>query len=342
MQSRNNNNLKGIDVSNWKGNINFKSVKNDGVEVVYIKATEGNYFKDKYAKQNYNRAKEQGLKVGFYHFFRANKNAKGQANYFIDYLNEIGAVNYDCKLALDIETTEGVGVRDLTSMCIDFLEEVKRLTGKEVVVYTYTSFANNNLDSRLSSYPVWIAHYGVNTPGANNIWSEWVGFQYSENGNVAGVSGGCDMNEFTNGIFIDSNNFTLDNATTKNVSTKLNIRAKGTTNSKVIGSIPADETFKIKWVDKDYLGWYYIEYNGIVGYVNADYVELLQMATTDNVSSVLNVREEGTTDSPIVATINPGDKFRIDWVDSDFIGWYRITTANGTTGFVKSDFVKKI
>ena len=232
MQSRNNNNLKGIDVSNWKGNINFKSVKNDGVEVVYIKATEGNYFKDKYAKQNYERAKEQGLRVGFYHFFRANKGAKDQANFFVNYLNEIGAVNYDCKLALDIETTEGVGARDLTSMCIEFLEEVKRLTGKEVVVYTYTSFANNNLDSRLGNYPVWIAHYGVNTPGANNIWDSWVGFQYSENGSVAGVSGGCDMNEFTNGIFIDSNNFTLDNATTKNVSIKLNIRAKGTTNSK--------------------------------------------------------------------------------------------------------------
>ena len=202
MQSRNNNNLKGIDVSNWKGNINFQSVKNDGVKVVYIKATEGDYYKDKYAKQNYNGAKEQGLKVGFYHFFRANKNAKGQANYFINYLNEIGATNYDCKLALDIETTEGIGVRDLTSMCIEFLEEVKRLTGKEVIVYTYTSFANNYIDSRLGNYQVWIAHYGVSTPGANNIWTSWVGFQYSENGTVAGVNGGCDMNEFTNGIFI--------------------------------------------------------------------------------------------------------------------------------------------
>ncbi|MFG5866178.1 GH25 family lysozyme [Clostridium perfringens] len=342
MQSRNNNNLKGIDVSNWKGNINFESVKNDGVEVVYIKATEGNYFKDKYAKQNYERAKEQGLKVGFYHFFRANKGAKDQANFFVNYLNEIGAVNYDCKLALDIETTEGVGVRDLTSICIEFLEEVKRLTGKEVVVYTYTSFANNNLDSRLGNYPVWIAHYGVNTPGANNIWGSWVGFQYSENGSVAGVNGGCDMNEFTEEIFIDSSNFNLDNATTKNVSTKLNIRAKGTTNSKVISSIPAGETFKIKWVDEDYLGWYYVEYNGIVGYVNADYVEKLQMATTHNVSTFLNVREEGSLNSRIVTKIDVGDVFRIDWVDSDFIGWYRITTKNGKVGFVNAEFVKKL
>ncbi|MDY4421360.1 MAG: SH3 domain-containing protein, partial [Clostridium perfringens] len=73
-----------------------------------------------------------------------------------------------------------------------------------------------------------------------------------------------------------------------------------------------------------------------------DYVEKLQMATTCNVDSVLNVRAEGNTSSNIVATINPGEVFRIDWVDSDFIGWYRITTANGATGFVKSDFVKKL
>lgn len=89
MQSRRNSNLKGIDVSNWKGDINFQGVKNDGVEVVYIKATDGNCYKDKYAKQNYNRAKEKGLNVGFYHFFRANKGVKDQANYFINYLNEI-------------------------------------------------------------------------------------------------------------------------------------------------------------------------------------------------------------------------------------------------------------
>ena len=128
MEGRNSNNLKGIDVSNWQGNINFKSVKNEGIEVVYIKATEGDYFKDSYAKQNYERAKAEGLKVGFYHFFKPNKNAKRQANYFIDYLNEIGATDYDCKLALDVETTEGRSAYELTTMCIEFLEEVRKIT----------------------------------------------------------------------------------------------------------------------------------------------------------------------------------------------------------------------
>ena len=342
MEGRNSNNLNGIDVSNWQGNINFKSVKNEGIEVVYIKATEGDYFKDSYAKQNYERAKAEGLKVGFYHFFKPNKNAKRQAKYFIDYLNEIGATDYDCKLALDVETTEGRSAYELTTMCIEFLEEVRKITNREVVVYTYTSFANNNLDNRLGVYPLWIAEYGVKAPKDNRVWSSWIGFQYSDKGNVAGVSGNCDMNEFKEEILDVKNNFKLYNATTKNVSTYLNIREKGEIDSKIIGKIPAGEEFMIKWVDSNYLGWYLIEYKNITGYVSSKYVEKFQMATTYNVSDFLNVRERGTTDSKVVAIINAGEIFRIDWVDSDYIGWYRITTKYGKNGFVKADFVKKI
>lgn len=32
------NKLKGIDISNWTGYVNFKEVLNSGVQVVYIKA----------------------------------------------------------------------------------------------------------------------------------------------------------------------------------------------------------------------------------------------------------------------------------------------------------------
>ena len=98
----------------------------------------------------------------------------------------------------------------------------------------------------------------------------------------------------------------------------------------------------IKWVDSNYLGWYLIEYKNITGYVSSKYVEKFQMATTYNVRTFLNVRERGTTDSKVVAIIDAGEIFRIDWVDSDYIGWYRITTKYGKNGFVKADFVKKI
>lgn len=339
MESRNSNNFRGIDVSNWQGNIDFAKVKQSGIQIVYMKATEGTTFVDKKLNQNYSRAKAQGLKIGFYHFFRPSLDSKAQAKHFANTIN--GKVS-DCKLALDLEVADNFSKSALTDKALTFINELKSLTGLDIVVYTYTYFARTNIDSRLGVYPLWIAHYGVLTPGSNPIWNSWVGFQYSSTGSVPGVSGNCDMNEFKEEILDVKNNFKLYNATTKNVSTYLNIREKGEIDSKIIGKIPAGEEFMIKWVDSNYLGWYLIEYKNITGYVSSKYVEKFQMATTYNVSDFLNVRERGTTDSKVVAIINAGEIFRIDWVDSDYIGWYRITTKYGKNGFVKADFVKKI
>ena len=41
MQSRNAGTYNGIDISSWEGNVNFSGVRSDGIDIVYIKATEG-------------------------------------------------------------------------------------------------------------------------------------------------------------------------------------------------------------------------------------------------------------------------------------------------------------
>ena len=56
---------QGIDVSNWQGYINYEEVRNSGIEVVYIKASQGTNIKDAYFDINYENAKANGLKVGF-------------------------------------------------------------------------------------------------------------------------------------------------------------------------------------------------------------------------------------------------------------------------------------
>ncbi|MGU8655275.1 SH3 domain-containing protein, partial [Clostridium perfringens] len=231
-----------------------------------------------------------------------------------------------------------INKRLATDMINAFCSTIEQ-AGFKAMNYANPDFINNKFYNNEVNYPLWLAWYGTSEDKANtynpSIW------QYSESGSLNGIgTNSVDMNYCYENFLKTS--FILENATTKNVTTHLNIRKEGTKDSEIVGAIPAREKFLVKWVDKDYLGWYYIEYNGIVGYVNADYVELLQMATTKGVSTTLNVRKEGNTDSPIVASIVPGEIFRIDWVDSDYIGWYRITTANGATGFAKSDFVKKL
>ena len=56
---------EGIDVSNWQGHINYSEVKTSGIEIVYIKSSQGTNIRDAYFKTNYENAKANGLKVRF-------------------------------------------------------------------------------------------------------------------------------------------------------------------------------------------------------------------------------------------------------------------------------------
>ena len=80
--------MKGIDVSNNNGNINFNLVKIDGVDIVYIKATEGTTFKDNYLDTNYSNAHYAGLKTGFYHFLVGISEPESQAVSFYNAIKE--------------------------------------------------------------------------------------------------------------------------------------------------------------------------------------------------------------------------------------------------------------
>ena len=48
IEPSNNKIYKGIDVSQWQREIDFKKVKKSGIEIVYIKASQGNHYVDPY------------------------------------------------------------------------------------------------------------------------------------------------------------------------------------------------------------------------------------------------------------------------------------------------------
>ena len=74
--------MKGIDISNHNGSIDFLKVKNSGIEVVIIKATEGIDWIDSKLDVYYNSALNVGLKIGFYHFMSEKTNPSKQAEDF--------------------------------------------------------------------------------------------------------------------------------------------------------------------------------------------------------------------------------------------------------------------
>ena len=110
---------RGIDVSNWSGYINWREVRDAGIEVAIIQASEGTFYRDPYLHEFYNGAKENGIKVGFYHFFNpgSSPTPSEQARYFVD---TIRGLDSDLKLVLDLEQTGGLDNYEVTRQAIEF------------------------------------------------------------------------------------------------------------------------------------------------------------------------------------------------------------------------------
>lgn len=187
--------MKGIDISNNNGSINFNGVKNSGVECIYIKATEGTTFQDSYKSAFYGGAKSIGAKVGFYHFLVGTSAPETQAENFY---KEIIKCQNDLVPMLDVE----VNFPGLNDYIARFIGKFNQLTSMEIGLYTYTSFLNEHIDvNRFKSLKLWEANYN-NKPWnlPSNVFINRVGHQYTEKGYVNGVNGVCDVNEFNEGV----------------------------------------------------------------------------------------------------------------------------------------------
>ena len=196
---------EGIDVSDWQGYIDYSQVKNSGIEVVYIKASQGNNIKDPYFEINYENAKANNLKVGFYHFLTATtvEEAEQQATFFA---SVISGKQVDCKLAMDYEQFGGVNTEQVNQIAMAFMQKVKELTKKQVIIYSDLYNSENTFNSELSSKgELWLAYYGDyrNLENVNSSWSAFIGVQYTDQGSVAGINGNVDRDLFTEEIFLE-------------------------------------------------------------------------------------------------------------------------------------------
>ena len=194
---------KGIDVSEWQGNINFARVKEAGIEMVYIRAGQGFSYEDAQFERNYEEAKRNGLKIGVYHYMTARsvEDAKLQAQFFVSL---ISGKQIDCKLAMDFESFGSLNKSQINEIAVVYMKEVKRLSGKDVVVYSNTYDAKYVFNSEVANEPLWVAQYGVSEPQDNGNWKNWVGYQYSSTGRISGISGNVDLDEFTEDILLNN------------------------------------------------------------------------------------------------------------------------------------------
>ncbi|QFG05701.1 endolysin [Bacillus phage 035JT001] len=181
---------RGIDISRYQGNVDWKRVVKDNVKFVFMKATQGTNYTDPKLSANIKGSEAVGLENGLYHYatFRNKTEALAQARFFV---SKAGKYKFERGLVLDLEENRGgLGRTALTEAALAFLDYINS-KGHKAVLYINKNYYDNLLDmSRiLPKYEVWIARYNsyLNVEGAD-YW------QYTDKGKVDGIAGYVDLN----------------------------------------------------------------------------------------------------------------------------------------------------
>ena len=211
----------GIDVSAHNGDqINWQSVKADGIEYAVIRAGFTGYTKSRHsinadtqAVTNIKNAQAAGLPVGVYWFSQAlnESEARAEAQKTLEIIS-----GYDLQLPvffdyefygvaegrLDSAWREGTITKSQMTANARAFCEVIESAGYETGIYANKSFLMSQLDaaSLANDYSIWLAHFTTQTDYTGDYYM----WQYTEEGKVDGISGNvdCDFMYLPNGTEI--------------------------------------------------------------------------------------------------------------------------------------------
>ena len=190
-------NIHGIDVSFYQGEIDWDTVramkiKTDSITFAFVKATEGDYYTDKYFAYNWEETKRVGVLRGAYHYFRPDKDAAEQAYHFI---RKVQIEEGDLPPVLDIEETRDVKPEELREMLKVFLDIWEKHYNITPIIYTSRAFYEANLGKDFRRYPLWVAQYkNLKTPRIRG--HKWLFWQHSYEATVNGIEPLVDLNVF--------------------------------------------------------------------------------------------------------------------------------------------------
>lgn len=201
--------LYGVDISSYQHNgsgdrtIDIPRTVDGGISYGFVKATEGTNYMNPHFRDDVIKFIEKDTPVGFYHYAKptaSTEEAKAQARLFV----AVTGIDKGVKTiapVLDIEENkENLSSYQLTQWTHAFVDEVKDLTGMDVMIYTYPNFWTNEMGNtkEFSHLPLWLASYNNKThPGSiPGGWDTWTFWQYTSEGKVDGYGGEIDLNVF--------------------------------------------------------------------------------------------------------------------------------------------------
>lgn len=186
--------VQGLDVSHHQGDIDWKAVPKDRFQFVYIKASEGGDFKDRKFHDNWTQARQEGFRVGAYHFFTLCRAGGEQANNFIETVpQEPDAMAPVVDLEFVGNCKERPALAVFRAELDDFIRGIKKHYGSPPIFYTTYAFHKAYLEgSDFGDYPIWIRD--IFSAPDQEVFPDWLIWQYADNARIPGIEGPVDLN----------------------------------------------------------------------------------------------------------------------------------------------------
>lgn len=185
--------IHGIDLSHYQGNVFWEAIGNNThMAYVYLKATEGGDRIDATFERNIQMAREHGLLVGSYHFYRPRTDQMVQMKNF---RSQCLPDEQDLIPLIDIETTGGLSTADFCDSLFYFLDLVEEAYQQKPLLYTGRNFYNKHLAGKVNEYKIMIALYLDEEPVLIDD-REITMWQYTGKGRIKGIAGYVDKSRF--------------------------------------------------------------------------------------------------------------------------------------------------
>lgn len=186
--------LVGIDIF-WRDQISDWKLLAGKIDYMFIKSTEGDFRDDPKFTEFRNKAKENGIPCGAYHFYRSNKSPEEQAKDFIRVVGQInpGELPPVCDWETEDDLEDGKDIEEVQK----FLNIIEAHFGVTPIIYSGSYFASDKqLPKSFARYPLWLAHYTKGNPRIPKPWEKYCFWQITDKAQVAGVKNPCDCNYF--------------------------------------------------------------------------------------------------------------------------------------------------
>lgn len=191
--------VHGTDAARFQTSVDWREARANGVNFVFLKATEGGDLLDPVFRDNWRAARAAGVRVGAYHFWYHCRPGIEQARWFIKNVPRTpGAL----PPVLDLEwtpfsptCTRRTPGEELRREATIFLDAVEAHYGQRPIVYVSPDIYRDTDLARLPRVEYWLrsvaGHPSKVYPG-----QDWTFWQYSGTALIPGIAGKADANVF--------------------------------------------------------------------------------------------------------------------------------------------------